>query len=152
MPVHSYIGDMMLEEAPAQLEDFNLGLFEMKVQGIDRTLADKVFAVCDYFMQNRVKKHSRHLYDIYKLLPIVPMDDDFTLLVKNVRAERAKTNICPSAQPGVDVPELLKTIIENDVFKEDYETITARILEEPIPYEVVIETLKMISETDVYKE
>ena len=152
LPVHSYIGDMMLEEAPAQLEDFNLGLFEMKVQGIDRTLADKVFAVCDYFMQNRVKKHSRHLYDIYKLLPIVPMDDDFTLLVKNVRAERAKTNICPSAQPGVDVPELLKTIIENDVYKEDYETITARILEEPIPYEVVIETLKMISETDVYKE
>jgi len=152
LPVHSYIGDMMLEEAPAQLEDFNLGLFEMKVQGIDRTLADKVFAVCDYFIQNRVKKHSRHLYDIYKLLPIVPMDDDFTLLVKNVRAERAKTNICPSAQPGVDVPELLKTIIENDVYKEDYETITARILEEPIPYEVVIETLKMISETDVYRE
>jgi len=50
------------------------------------------------------------------------------------------------------VPELLKTIIENDVYKEDYETITVRILEEPIPYEVVIETLKMISETDVYRE
>ena len=51
--------------------------FEMKVQGIDRTLADKVFAVCDYYLQGKVAKHSRHLYDIYKLLPLVPQDENF---------------------------------------------------------------------------
>jgi len=39
--------------------------FEMKVQGIDRALADKVFAVCDYYLQGKVAKHSRHLYDIF---------------------------------------------------------------------------------------
>ena len=66
LSVHSYIGDMMEEEAPEELENFCLNPFEMKVQGIDRTLADKVFAICDYYMQNRVKKHSRHIYDIYK--------------------------------------------------------------------------------------
>ena len=42
----------------------------MKVQGLDRTLVDKVFAICDYYMQDRVKKHSRHIYDIYKLIDL----------------------------------------------------------------------------------
>lgn len=59
MSVHSYIGDMMMEEAPKELKNFGLEPFEMKVQGLDRTLVDKVFAICDYYMQDRVKKHSR---------------------------------------------------------------------------------------------
>ena len=40
LPVHSYIGDMMEQEAPDAIEEYNLNPFEMKVQGIDRTLAD----------------------------------------------------------------------------------------------------------------
>lgn len=152
LPVHSYIGDMMIEEAPGEIENYRLELFEMKVQGIDRTLADKVFALCDYYLQRRIKKHSRHLYDIYKLLPIVPLDDDFAQLVREVRAERAKTNICPSAQPGVDVPKLLNTIIEKDVYKDDYETITSRILEEPVPYAVAVGSLKKIVASGLFKE
>ena len=152
LPVHSYIGDMMMEEAPGQIENYRLELFEMKVQGIDRTLADKVFALCDYYLQRRIKKHSRHLYDIYKLLPIVPLEDDFAQLVRELRAERAKTNICPSAQPGVDVPKLLNTIIEKDVYKDDYETITSRILEEPVPYAVAVGSLKKIAASGLFKE
>ena len=51
--------------------EYHIESFEMKVQGLDRTLTDEVFAICDYYMQNRIKKHSRHIYDIYKLLPLV---------------------------------------------------------------------------------
>ena len=98
LPVHSYIGDMMMTEAPEELENFYLKPFEMKVQGLDRTLADKVFAICDYYMQDRVKKHSRHIYDIYKLLQIVPLTNEY----------------------------------------KDYETITVRILEEDVSYEMAI--------------
>ena len=86
LPVHSYIGDMMEQEAPDAVEEYNLNPFEMKVQGIDRTLADKVFAVCDYYLQGKVAKHSRHLYDIYKLLPLVPQDENFRELVKDLAA------------------------------------------------------------------
>ena len=71
-------------EAPEELENFCLEPFEMKVQGLDRTLADKVFAICDYYMQNWVKKHSRHIYDIYKLLQIVPQTKEFKVLVEDV--------------------------------------------------------------------
>lgn len=116
-----------------------------KVQGIDRTLADKVLAICDYYMQDRVKKHSRHIYDIYKLLQIVPQTDELKVLVKEVRNVRTMTNICPSAQPDVNVPEELEFLIENGIYKEDYENITARILEEDVSYAVAIEAVRKIA-------
>lgn len=152
LPVHSYIGDMMIDEAPGELENFRLEPFEMKVQGLDRTLADKVFAICDYYMQDRVKKHSRHIYDIYKLLPIIPQTAEYKLLVKEVRNVRAQTNICPSAQPGVDVSGMLNFLIENNIYKEDYENITARILKEAVPYDVAIEAIRSIAASGIFDE
>ena len=152
LSVHSYVGDMMFEEAPDQMSEYQLDLFEMKVQDIDRTLADKVFAICDYYMQKRVKKHSRHIYDIYKLLSIVPQNDDFISLVKDVRVERAKNNICPSAQPGVDIPKMLRFLVDNEIYKEDYETITGRLLEEQISYETAIDAVRKIADSKVFDE
>lgn len=151
LPVHSYIGDMMIEEAPEELENFYLAPFEMKVQGLDRTLVDKVFAICDYYMQNRVKKHSRHIYDIYKLLQIVPQTDEFKVLVKEVRSVRAMTNICPSAQPEVNVPKMLDFLIENEIYRDDYENITARILEEDVDYDVAIEAVRKIATSGMFQ-
>ena len=150
LPVHSYIGDMMTEEAPEALQGFLLDPFEMKVQGLDRTLADKVFAICDYYLQNRVKKHSRHIYDIYKLLPLVEQNEEFKNLVREVREVRSQTNICPSAQPGIKVPELLRFLIDNEVYKEDYENVTVRILEENVPYETAIEAVKAIAASGMF--
>lgn len=150
LPVHSYIGDMMIAEAPEEIKNFRLDPFEMKVQGLDRTLVDKVFAICDYYMQDRVKKHSRHIYDIYKLLPIVPQNEEFKNLIKDVRSVRAMTNICPSAQPEVNVPELLTFLIENEVYRDDYEKITARILEEDVNYETAINAVKEIAVSGLF--
>lgn len=141
----------MAEVAPEELENFCLEPFEMKVQGLDRTLADKVFAICDYYMQNRVKKHSRHIYDIYKLLQIVLQTKEFKVFVEEVRGVRAMTNICPSAQPDVNVPEMLNFLIENEVYKEDYENITVRILEEDVTYDVAIETVKKIAASGMFE-
>ena len=138
MPVRSYIGDMMMEEAP-------------KVQGLDRTLVDKVFAICDYYMQDRVKKHSRHIYDIYKLIDLVPQTKEFKALVEEVRNVRAMTNICPSAQPEVNVPDMLNFLIRNEIYKDDYENVTSRILEEKVSYEVAIEAVKKIAMSGMFE-
>lgn len=151
LQVHSYIGDMMTKEAPDELENFHLEPFEMKVQGLDRTLVDKVFAICDYYMQDRVKKHSRHIYDIYKLLQIVPQTEEFRALIQEVRSVRAMTNICPSAQPEVNVSEMLNFLIENEIYKDDYEKITARILEEDVNYETAIEAVKKIAVSGMFE-
>jgi predicted nucleotidyltransferase component of viral defense system len=150
LPVHSYIGEMMAEEAPEDLVNFRLDPFQMKVQSLDRTLVDKVFAVCDYYLGDNVKKHSRHIYDIYKLLPLVPQNENFRELVREVRTVRAKNKICLSAQPEIDVPLILKKIVENDVYKNDYETVTIRILEEQIPYDTAVNALSIIADTGMF--
>ena len=150
LPVHSYIGDMMIEEAPEEMTGFHLEPFEMKVQGLDRTLADKVFAICDYYMQDRVRRHSRHIYDIYKLVQVVPLTSEFKELVKEVRDVRAMASVCPSAQPEVNIPELLNILVSEQVYKEDYKSITTRILEEDVSYETAIEAIKRIASSGMF--
>ena len=153
LPVHSYVGDMMQTEAPELLETYGLLPFEMKVQGIDRTMIDKVFAICDYYMKGDVRRYSRHIYDIYKLLPFVSLDEDFRKLVKEVRELRARNvSICPSAQPGVNVPDILEKIVNDAVYRLDYENITSRILNEQIPYETCIEAVHTIAASDLFAE
>ena len=153
LPVHSFIGDMLLQEEPQLVENYGLQPFEMKVQGIERTMVDKVFAICDYHMKGDVRRHSRHIYDIYKLLPLVPMDDNLRKLVKEVREVRAKNvSICQSAQSGVNVPEILIFIINNEIYRADYETVTYRILEEQIPYDTCIEAVRKIAESGLFVE
>lgn len=151
LPVHSYIGDMMKTEAPDYAEEFSLIPFSMKIQGIDRTLADKIFAICDYYLQGKEQKHSRHIYDIYKLLPLVRLDDNFKNLVNEVRSIRTQSPICPSALPDANVPQLLEQIITEKAYKNDYDTLTTQLLEESIPYEVAINALKYIAQSDIFK-
>ncbi|MBO4219319.1 MAG: nucleotidyl transferase AbiEii/AbiGii toxin family protein [Clostridia bacterium] len=152
LPVYSYIGDIMRTEAPGMAETYDLMPFEMKVQGIDRTMIDKVFAVCDYYMSGDVRRHSRHIYDIYKLLPLVSLDDEFGRLVKEVRAVRAaNASICHSARPDVEVTAILMEIIEKEVYKSDYDKVTSRILEEQIPYEVAIEAVREIAKSGLFR-
>ena len=112
LDVHNYIGDMMTEEAPNYIKQYQLSPFKMKVQGLDRTLADKVFAICDYYLQGKVNGHSRHLYDIFKLLPFVPQNEEFKNLVQDVRTVRAESPVCPSEKEGVDVQTMRKRLSE----------------------------------------
>lgn len=152
LPVQSYIGNMLEKEAPQLLEEYRLLPFTMKVQGMDRTLVDKVFAVCDYYLQGKVKKHSRHLYDIYKLFPLVPQDDSFRKLVREVREVRSQSRICLSAQNDVDISRLLKKIIEEKAYKNDYDDLTMQLLKEQVSYETVIKTLEKIADSAIFRE
>lgn len=148
--VDNYIGDMMKEEAPQLLEEFQLLPFSMKVQGIDRTLVDKVFAICDYYLQGNVQKHSRHLYDIYKLFPLVPQNTDFQKLISEVRKVRAQSKVCLSAQSEEGISMLLRKIIDEGVYKNDYDNLTMQLLEEQIPYETVIKILEEIAASEIF--
>jgi len=151
LSVTNYIGEMMQAEAPEAIKEYELEPFEMKVQDLNRTLVDKVFAVCDYYLQDNVRQHSRHIYDIYKLLDIVPQDDAFRQLVAEVRNVRKKYAICLSAQDNVDVPNVLCEIISKDVYKADYQNLTEGLLEEEVAYETAIDALKQISKNCMFE-
>lgn len=150
LPVESYVYQYLSKENMDIVGEFKLYPFVMNVQGIDRTLVDKVFAICDYYLQGKTKRYSRHIYDIYMLSPMVELNGDFKELVKQVREVRSEMSICPSAVQGVDVAELLNEIIEKEVYKEDYFDITTYFQNHPVSYESAIEAVRTIVESGVF--
>ena len=152
LEVHSYLGDFIAEEAESFLEMYEgLKAFPMKVQSLERTLVDKVFAICDYYLDGKCKRKSRHLYDIHKLLSEVQIDDAFKYLVLRIRSARAKDpGRCPSAQPGVDIPELINRIIAEEAYLEDWENITEGLIYEHVSYDEVIESLRRLNTLEMF--
>ena len=85
------------------------------------------------------------------LLPRVEFNEEFNTLVKQVREVRAGMSVCPSAKQGVNVPKLLKEIIEKKIYKEDYSEITTYFQKNPVSYESAIEALKIVAESGMFE-
>lgn len=145
LPVDSYVWQFLQEENDDLINEFGLQPFEMILQSIERTLVDKVFALCDYYMNGKIKRNSRHIYDIYMILPRVVQNEELKTLIHEVRVHRLKMNICPSAKKGVDISRLLKQIIEEEVYLRDYREVTMHFLTRTVPYEEAIKAIKTIS-------
>ena len=98
-------------------EEFNLMPFEITTQAIERTLVDKVFAICDYYMTGKTERHSRHLYDIYKILEYISPDTSLSKLIQEVRKLREPLSICPSAKQDICINHILTEILESAVYR-----------------------------------
>lgn len=150
LPVETIIEECFVKNALSDfLVTYGLASFEMQVQSLERTLADKIFAICDYYIQGKSTRYSRHLYDIHKLMSKVELNEEFHELVKAVRMARTSKENCLSAKDGVDVPKLIQAIIDESYFKSDYEGLTSKILYEQVEYDVVIDSLRKFWEMDL---
>lgn len=125
-------------------EKFDLMPFEITTQAIERTLIDKMFAICDYYLSDKIDQHSRHLYDIYKILEYNTPDASLSKHVREVRGLRESLSVCPSAKTGVCINDLLEEIVDKEIYRDDYETVTRRFLFTYLPYETAIGGIKEI--------
>lgn len=150
LEVSNYFVETFGLEQYEKLKELSLEPFEMKVQDINRTLVDKVFAICDYYIEAKTVRHSRHLYDIHKLLPMVRLDSEFKNLVAEVRNGRLQSKVCHSAKEGINPNEILKKIIKENTFKGDYSIITEKLLNEDVSYEEVIASLRIVVESEFF--
>lgn len=147
----SLIGEWLKANGFAkQAEEYGLLPFNIHVQTMERTLVDKVFALCDYMLADDMQKHSRHIYDIYQLLGRVELNDDFRALVHRVREDRKYHSLCVSAQDNADVPALLEQVIETECYKKDYEEHTRTMLYAPCDYEEALTGLKKIIDSGMF--
>lgn len=133
------------------IEKYELQPFKIRAQTLDRTLVDKVFAVCDYVVGDRIVRNSRHIYDLSRLLTRVSLDEKLKELVKDVRTDRKRHALCYSAQDGASVPQILTEIVKSGIYKEDYERITKIMLFKYVPYEEVIKALETIIASGVFE-
>lgn len=149
--VGSFVGRFCLDRNIILPVPFEAAEVMMNVQSIERTFVDKVFAVCDYKIQNMQDRDSRHLYDICKLLQEVELNEELDKLIDMVRDDRMQSKNNPSAQLEYLIPDMLKEIIRSRFYEPDYKNVTQKLLYEDISYDYAIENgIAIIAESDVF--
>lgn len=128
------------------IEKYELSPFVMLIQTIERTFVDKLFAICDYHLEGEYNRYSRHIYDIHMIWESEMLKKDLMLkIVPDVIKDRqlfGKRNI--SCQPEAAPNEILKEIVEQKVYEEDYNDVTSKFIYKPVDYNACIESLKEI--------
>lgn len=145
--IQSFIGEYLESIGRNDLvEKYDLGAFEISVQKLERTVVDKTFALCDYYLTGKQRRHSRHIYDLSKILTKVELNEEIARLFHEVRKYRINNPVCPSSKNGVLLFELFNKIIVEQTYKNDFQTLTRPLLYEEIEYDDCVETLKRIQE------
>ena len=150
--VYSFVGRFCEKNGIALPIPFNEAKISMQVQSLERTFIDKVFAVCDYRIQNMMDRDSRHLYDIAKLLPEVEITPELDALIDRVHDDRMKSKNNPSAQLEYNIPDMLKEIILSRFYESDYNNITKKLLYEDMSYNDAIEKgIALVADMDIFE-
>ena len=130
---------------------FEEAFVTMHVQSLERTFIDKIFAVCDYRIQDMQDRDSRHLYDIAKLMPHISFSEQLSELIDTVRRDRMFSRNNPSAQLKYVIPDMLKEIIESRFYESDYNVITRKLLYEDVSYdEAISRGIALVADSDVF--
>ena len=137
--IYNFVATFLKENNASMPLEFEALSFEMNVQTLERTFIDKVFAVCDYYLQNMEDRDSRHLYDIYKMMEHIDFDEDLKRLVVQVRKDRMASKNNPSADIKYNIRNLLKEIIDKHFYEKDFNSLTKKLLYEDIGYATAIE-------------
>ena len=132
------------------IKQYSLEPFELNVQSAERTMIDKLYALADYYLAGTTAEHSRHIYDIYKLLSVVEINDELKNLAVSVAEERKPHSRSLSVQDGTDIKAVLREIVEKNIYESDYKTITESLLFEPVPYETAIKALNTVLESGLF--
>lgn len=143
--VDSIIYNTIKESAPDIVSEYGLEPFSMRVQSVDRTFIDKIFALCDYYLEDKTKRFSRHLYDLHMLYPTITIDDSFMDLIKQVREHRSLLPICPSAKDDIDIKNTINEFLDKEFYKSDYDSITKTLISDDVSYEQTSLTLREIA-------
>ena len=133
--IQSFVGEYLESLGRKDLvEKYELQPFEINVQSLERTLVDKTYALCDYYLSHKCKGHSRHIYDIKKILTRIELNHSLSELFLSVKAYRQKLPICYSCKDGIKIHEILQKIIIEKSYKIDFESKTMTLLYETVSY------------------
>lgn len=132
------------------INEYGLEPFELNVQAIEGTFIDKLYALADYYIANSTTEHPRHIYDIYKLLSVVSIDDNLKSLAKSVTEERKPHSRSLSVQDEVNINKVLREIIDKKTYADDYKAITEALLFENVPYETAVSALVIVLDSGLF--
>ncbi len=152
--VNSYIANYLQEYGHDELVvSYNLEPFTMNVQTIERTFIDKLFAICDYHLSGKYQRYSRHVYDIHMIWKSGILDIELTKdILPNIVEDRMKSKVNASCQLGQRPTSILREIIDAEVYRADYNRLTAIMIYDHVSYETCIASLEEILGLEIIPE
>lgn len=150
LPVSNYITKFLNKIGETEIiNQFELLPFQVKTQTIERTFIDKIFAICDYFLEGKSSRCSRHLYDIHMIYQYgdIQMHEILELfpIVASIRRNGHNT---ASSQYGFELAIKLKEIIFTQFYRDDYQKNTVQFLSKQVTYDEVIQSLNELIENN----
>ncbi len=152
MAVSNYVTKYLEENNRTELvKKYNLEPFEMMIQTVERTFVDKLFAICDYHLDSKYNRYSRHIYDIHMIWGSGKLDKDLMkeIIPKVVRDRQLFGKNNKSCNPSANPNDVLKEIVNKNVYKDDYDNVTSRFIYKMVDYETCIRSLKEIIELNI---
>ena len=86
----------------------------------------------------------------WKLLPLVALDKKFRSLINDVRKDRLLSPVCLSAKENINPQDILEKIVCEKVYEHDYNSITKKLLNEEVDYQVAITALESIIASNLF--
>lgn len=130
---------------------YELEPFEMLIQSVERTFIDKLFAICDYHLDGKYNRYSRHLYDVHMIWSSRILDIELakSIVIDVVKDRQRYGSRNLSCQPGVQPNTILKEIIERNVYENDYREITSKFVYKMVDYSAAINSLVEIVDSNI---
>ncbi len=130
-----------------------MSLLIFGVQRLERTFIDKVFAICDYYILKKETRNSRHIYDIYKILPNIDLNNEnMKKFVEEIRQIRKKNKNCVTAKDDADINKILKEIIDSKYYKTDFNKVTSLLLTKSVSYDEAIASIYKVIDSKVFEK
>lgn len=145
-PVDNFITTFLSTSNQNVIEHYELETFNMKIQAVERTFVDKLFAICDYHLAENYTKYSRHIYDVHKIWTsgLLDMTVVAMLIPDVVKDRQLYGNKTKSCQPMMNPQQTLSEAIVNKNYQQDYETVTRALMYETVAYHDCITSLQEI--------
>lgn len=147
MKIQTFVGEYLDSIGRNDLtKKYNLEAFNVKVQTLERTFVDKIFALCDYQISKKLTRQSRHIYDLYKIYPSINFNNALLNLFDQVKKYRIDNPTCYSAKEGQKLSNIFKSLIDEKTFEHDYNFVTKQLLYDDTSYEDCIVTMWKIAD------
>lgn len=127
------------------VEKYQLEPFVTKTITKERTLVDKVFAICDYHISRKLDRQSRHIYDLHQLLKQVELNKELLDLFYKVKEYRVNLETCYSVLGEKSLSTLLNELIEEKTYLSDYNLRTFPLLYDHIKYDECVPSILKIA-------
>ncbi len=153
--VYNYITRYLMDTDRVDvIKKYELEPFKAIVQSLERTLIDKLFAICDYHLYGKYDRYSRHIYDIHKIWTSVQINKDIIKeLVVPIAKDRQLFGIKNiSCNPGMSPNNILVEIIENQAYENDYNEVTADFIVQYVSYDTCINSLREITTMNFFPD